>query len=364
MSSDGEEVEVEINENHIDDGQAKNFHWHNDHVRKLARFVMSKLAEGDDLAPYDTVSIDWNNVEEEVGVDAEKCQRKWKLLMNSVRTYRTMPEIVLDILSQNSRTEITKNNKHQVVGRTLQSHQTKDGSLTVIKKKKKRKINPDHPKRPKVSGYSIFCSEMVKKYTHISGIPLMLQLGALWKQLPEDEKMRYNLACTKEKEAYLVKVEEYAKQHPEDLEIKEILAEETAKMRKPKRSRSKKSTTKRNETEKEQRDFVMADEKVDEKVSTNESDSILETPKKSPKKKRHNEEDSQDSSPSKKKKKKTKKEKVWTAEEMFIETKIDGYRLDHADMDDDDIREKLIRKFNKLSEEKKAKYKRKAEENS
>lgn len=47
---------------------------------------------------------------------------------------------------------------------------------------------------------------------------------------------------------------------------------------------------------------------------------------------------------------------------MFVDLKFDTYKEEHPDLDDDEICSKLVRKFNKMSDDRKEKYKRKAEE--
>lgn len=50
---------------------------------------------------------------------------------------------------------------------------------------------------------------------------------------------------------------------------------------------------------------------------------------------------------------KKKKVKRWTAEDVYIDSKFESYKEEHPALDDDEVRSKLTRKFNKMSEEKK-----------
>ncbi|XP_060576895.1 nucleolar transcription factor 1-A-like [Ruditapes philippinarum] len=185
----------------------------------------------------------------------------------------------------------------------------------------------------------------------IKGVPLMLKLSTMWKELSEKERAKYNLKCAKQKEAYVKEVMEYSQAHPDDMEIKKILEDETH--RKAKVSTSKKTTKTKEELESSELDDTMNTTMND----TGRTSTPLKTPKK---KKRQHDDDSQDSSPTKSKKSKVRK--VWTAEEMHFESKYADYKAEHPDMDDDVVRRKIASKFKRLSEEKIAKYKRKAEQ--
>ncbi|XP_060576894.1 uncharacterized protein LOC132734215 [Ruditapes philippinarum] len=101
-SSSGEEVEVEV-ENHVEGaGHGKGFNWHGEDIRNLARQIVSKISPDESIAPFDSIDINWTDIGEALGLEGELCRRKWSALCNSVRTYRTLPEIAVDILSQNS----------------------------------------------------------------------------------------------------------------------------------------------------------------------------------------------------------------------------------------------------------------------
>lgn len=370
-SDSGEEVQVdehlEDQESHTSEISHLKFVWHVADVQKLGNSIFSQISSDDVMAPYSGVKIDWSRVSKDVGIEESKCIGKWNSLLSSVRTYRTLPEIIGDILAFSSKPQIGKHNKE-----THDAEEKKSQTPGKVRKKKKA-VNPDHPKKPPVNGYSAFCQERIKSLRE-KGSNLMLKLGELWRALSESEREAYNTKYRKLKDDYLKAVQKYAAKHPDDEEIQRILHEEERAQQK--RSGGKKSSEKSPKKEKSEKTTKAAThESESEEESTQndtmmstESDSILHSPKKSGKlsgkvqgspKKRHLEEQDEVPTPSKKKKRKT---KVLSGEDTYIQTKFESYRMEHPDLDDQEIRQKLKRRYEKMSDSKKEKYTRQADE--
>lgn len=88
------------------------------------------------------------------------------------------------------------------------------------KKVKKKNKHKDEPKRPK-SPYICFCSEMrakvLKNEPEIGNKNIMTRLGELWRALSEDEKHKWDEISTEDKTRYQTELEQFRKDHPEEI---------------------------------------------------------------------------------------------------------------------------------------------------
>mmetsp|Transcript_13171 Transcript_13171/g.39231 ORF Transcript_13171/g.39231 Transcript_13171/m.39231 type:complete len:185 (+) Transcript_13171:199-753(+) len=67
----------------------------------------------------------------------------------------------------------------------------KSGSTHLKPKKPKKKVDPEAPKRAP-SGYQLYMAEMKATMPELGGKGFMAKMGALWRELPEDQKKAYN----------------------------------------------------------------------------------------------------------------------------------------------------------------------------
>ncbi|WAR24688.1 hypothetical protein MAR_038357, partial [Mya arenaria] len=136
------------------------------------------------------------------------------------------------------------------------------------------------------SAYSIFCEEMAKNLPDI-GVLKMVRLGAMWKDMNPEEKQQYQDKCDQE-------------------------SKRKAEKRKQSKGKSKITST--------NHDFHGG---KDNNAKRTSSDSEVHSPKK--KKRRH-------------------EQNKWTGERMFIQNKLDDYLVSHPDLDEEEVKKRLVKK--------------------
>lgn len=314
MSSDElSDTNVSIKEDNVKEPVGhKALLWHQNEIVKLAAAVRTQDS-AEHVEAFDQVDIDWDSIAHKVGFPADKCQQKWKALLSNVRQFRTLSEVAIDVLIGHSKLNVKLANKTR-------------------SRSKKLSMNPHHPKKPRINGYSIFCNEKMNS-VNLKGTDLMRKIGQMWRELSKEERDSYNLLSKKEKDEYLEKLNTYSEDHPEDEDIQKILAEE--KERSHKSSMSKRKKRKLSETD--------LSEALNESIrdhTENKMDARSTDLHKSPKKKRAR--------------------IRYTAEDLYVRKKVDSYRLNHPDYKQEKVDAKLRNKFAKMSERKKEKYRQMA----
>ncbi|XP_052776173.1 uncharacterized protein LOC128214018 isoform X1 [Mya arenaria] len=318
--------------------------WTKENNRKLVMAIGATCNIKDSFClPFQQVEPDFDQAAEDLELSVDVVKSRWQNMLKQARQYRTMTEIIEDLMVQHhDHVELQQLNKDLYAKKAVQL------PAPVIKQQpaqKKPKINKDHPPKPKTSAYSIFCEEMAKNLPDI-GVLKMVRLGAMWKDMNPEEKQQYQDKCDQNKDEYHDKVAEYAKEHPDDSIIQLTLAdlESKRKAEKRKQSKGKSKITSTNH------DFHGG--KDNNKSGADDTMNSTISPSNSPAKRTSS--DSEVHSP--KKKKRRHEQNKWTGERMFIQNKLDDYLVSHPDLDEEEVKKRLVKKYKKLSEKKVAKY--------
>ncbi|XP_052249285.1 uncharacterized protein LOC127857040 isoform X1 [Dreissena polymorpha] len=331
------------------------FKWTTVKIMELVHVAMLNCDPGQlSFMPYDQVIVDWDVVARTVDLPRAKCEEKWKVLLKSTRHFRTLPEVITDVVLQHHKSDLFQHNKHVDQGNSSKSTETKK---SVEPKKTRIPVNTNHPVKPKLSAYSYFCEEKAKAVPE-SGVHKMIRLGVMWKTTDEQEKARYQKICDERKEAYLREVKSYATLHPEDLVIQHTLAElrkSDERKRKEEGSKAKVKNGAVLNTDSPKKKSKPVENDSSSQEDLNKTLPVVSNAK-TPVKRHHSDTELSAKKKKKKKEKKARREAMVTAEDVYIEERFDDYKISKPDMEDNDIKARLTHKFGKMSDKKKAKY--------
>uniref|UniRef100_A0A4W5RLN3 Upstream binding transcription factor, like n=1 Tax=Hucho hucho TaxID=62062 RepID=A0A4W5RLN3_9TELE len=159
----------------------------------LLERIQSLLPDGDAMKYKTTEShFDWEKVcfGDFTG---DMCKQKWAKVSTEVRKFRTMTELIVDVI------EFVKNPY----------------------KGKKLKTHPDFPKKP-LTPYFRFFMEKRAKYAKIhpemSNLDLTKILSKKYKELPDKKKQKYITEFQREKESFEKNMARFKEDHPELIE--------------------------------------------------------------------------------------------------------------------------------------------------
>ncbi|XP_055723625.1 nucleolar transcription factor 1-A-like isoform X1 [Salvelinus fontinalis] len=167
--------------------------WSKEDCLTLLERIHSLLPDGDAMKYKTTEShFDWEKVcfGDFTG---DMCKQKWAKVSTEVRKFRTMTELIVDVI------EFVKNPY----------------------KGKKLKTHPDFPKKP-LTPYFRFFMEKRAKYAKIhpemSNLDLTKILSKKYKELPDKKKQKYITDFQQEKESYEKNMARFKEDHPELIE--------------------------------------------------------------------------------------------------------------------------------------------------
>ncbi|XP_020322056.1 nucleolar transcription factor 1-A-like isoform X5 [Oncorhynchus kisutch] len=167
--------------------------WSKEDCLTLLERIQSLLPDGDAMKYKTTEShFDWEKVcfGDFTG---DMCKQKWAKVSTEVRKFRTMTELIVDVI------EFVKNPY----------------------KGKKLKTHPDFPKKP-LTPYFRFFMEKRAKYAKIhpemSNLDLTKILSKKYKELPDKKKQKYITEFQREKESFEKNMARFKEDHPELIE--------------------------------------------------------------------------------------------------------------------------------------------------
>ncbi|XP_024290816.1 nucleolar transcription factor 1-A isoform X4 [Oncorhynchus tshawytscha] len=167
--------------------------WSKEDCLTLLERIRSLLPDGDAMKYKTTEShFDWEKVcfGDFTG---DMCKQKWAKVSTEVRKFRTMTELIVDVI------EFVKNPY----------------------KGKKLKTHPDFPKKP-LTPYFRFFMEKRAKYAKIhpemSNLDLTKILSKKYKELPDKKKQKYITEFQREKESFEKNMARFKEDHPELIE--------------------------------------------------------------------------------------------------------------------------------------------------
>ncbi|CDQ98301.1 unnamed protein product [Oncorhynchus mykiss] len=167
--------------------------WSKEDCLTLLERIQSLLPDGDAMKYKTTEShFDWEKVcfGDFTG---DMCKQKWAKVSTEVRKFRTMTELIVDVI------EFVKNPY----------------------KGKKLKTHPEFPKKP-LTPYFRFFMEKRAKYAKIhpemSNLDLTKILSKKYKELPDKKKQKYITEFQREKESFEKNMARFKEDHPELIE--------------------------------------------------------------------------------------------------------------------------------------------------
>ncbi|KAH9489979.1 hypothetical protein Btru_035424 [Bulinus truncatus] len=157
--------------------------WTEEETMSLIKQIVDATS-GNNNKSYKTVesSLDWESIQVN-DKSVEDCKKIYQQLINKVRKFRTMSEIMSDA-----------------------SALLQEGGFNA-------ELYPDCPKKP-VTAYSIFVQKRSKMLTGLNFQELTAQLSQEWKNLPVEKKEVYKKKYLKKKEKYDEDMKAFVEKHP------------------------------------------------------------------------------------------------------------------------------------------------------